>query len=149
MEQWCSDCKGSTFCLDPSSSMLRSPPNWLTSTSQKIGTKLLIKFDEILPFATSMIKPKIPSTNEASYLHNDSHEKVKNFEKPRVQWKVAKWLCKICECVKIWLSLDICVKYGQWVKIWPFKWKFDFHWIFVWNMLNVWKYNHLSEIWVS
>jgi hypothetical protein len=47
--------------------------------------------------------------------------------------------------VKIWLSLVICVKYAQCVKIWPFVWKFDFHWIFVWNMLNVWKYGHLSE----
>jgi hypothetical protein len=32
------------------------------------------------------------------------------------------------------------------VKIWPFVWKFDFHWIFMWNMLNVWKYDHLCEI---
>jgi hypothetical protein len=48
-------------------------------------------------------------------------------------------------CVKIWLSLDICVKYAQRVKIWPFVWKFDIHWIFMWNMLNVWKYGHLCE----
>jgi hypothetical protein len=34
-------------------------------------------------------------------------------------------------CVKIWLSLDICVKYVQRVKIWPFVCKFDFHWIFM------------------
>jgi hypothetical protein len=45
--------------------------------------------------------------------------KVKIFKKPRPQWKVAKRLCKICSmcknmviCVKIWLSLDICVKYA-------------------------------------
>jgi hypothetical protein len=31
------------------------------------------------------------------------------------------------------------------VKIWSFVWKFDFHWIFMWNMLNVWKYDHLCE----
>jgi hypothetical protein len=46
---------------------------------------------------------------------------------------------------KIILSLDICVKYAQCLKIWPFFWNLDFHWIFVWNMLNVWKYDHLCE----
>jgi hypothetical protein len=40
------------------------------------------QFDEIPPFVTSMIKPRIPSTNEASYLCNNHHEKVKNFKKP-------------------------------------------------------------------
>jgi hypothetical protein len=37
-----------------------------------------------------MIKPRIPSANEASYLRNDHHEKVKNFKKPRLQRKIAK-----------------------------------------------------------
>jgi hypothetical protein len=101
-------------------------------------------------------------------LHTCAMTKVKNFKKPRPQQKVEKLLCKICSmcenltfigylceilsicenmaiCVKIWLSLDICVKYAQCVKIWPFVWKFDFHWIFVWNMLNVWKYGHLMS----
>jgi hypothetical protein len=85
-------------------------------------------------------------------LHNDHHEKVKNLKKPRPQWKVAKWLCKMCSmcenmtiCVKIWLSMDIFVKYAQCVKIWPSVWKFDFQQIYVWNMLNVWKYDHLCE----
>jgi hypothetical protein len=77
-----------------------------------------------------MIKPRIPSTNEALYLRNDHHEKVKNFKKLRPQQKVAKWLC---------------VKYAQCMKIWTIVWKFDFHWIFLWNMLNVWKYGHLCE----
>jgi hypothetical protein len=70
----------------------------------------------------------------------------------RPQKKIAKWLCKICSMcenmiiyVKIWLSIDICVKYAQCVKIWLFVWKFDFYWIFVWNMINVWKYGHLCE----
>jgi hypothetical protein len=36
-------------------------------------------------------------------------------------------------------------KYAQCVKIWPLVWKFGFHLIFVWNMLNVWKYGHLCE----
>jgi hypothetical protein len=48
------------------------------------------QFDEIPPFVTSMIKPRIPSTNEAPYLHNDHHEKVKNSKKPRPQRKVAQ-----------------------------------------------------------
>jgi hypothetical protein len=48
------------------------------------------QFDEIPPFATSIIKPRIPSANEAPYLRNNHHEKVKNFKKPRSQWKVAK-----------------------------------------------------------
>jgi hypothetical protein len=33
------------------------------------------QFDEIPPFITSMIKPRIPSANEAPYLRNDHHEK--------------------------------------------------------------------------
>jgi hypothetical protein len=48
------------------------------------------QFDEIPSFVTSMIKRRIPSGNEAPYLHNDHHEKGKNFKKPRVQWKVVK-----------------------------------------------------------
>jgi hypothetical protein len=48
------------------------------------------QFNEIPPFITSMIKPRIPSANKAPYLCNDNHEKVKNFKKPRPQWKVAK-----------------------------------------------------------
>jgi hypothetical protein len=48
------------------------------------------QFDEIPLFVTSMIKPRIPLANEAPYLHNGHHEKVKNFKKPRPQWKVAK-----------------------------------------------------------
>jgi hypothetical protein len=47
-------------------------------------------FDEIPTFATSMIKPRIPSANETPYLRNDYQEKVKNFKKPREQRKVAK-----------------------------------------------------------
>jgi hypothetical protein len=33
------------------------------------------QFDEIHPFITSMIKPRIPSANEAPYLRNDHHKK--------------------------------------------------------------------------
>jgi hypothetical protein len=42
------------------------------------------QFDEIPHFITSMIKPRIPSTNEAPYLCNDHHEKVKKFKKKTV-----------------------------------------------------------------
>jgi hypothetical protein len=48
------------------------------------------QFDEISPFLTSMIKPRIPSANKAPYLCNDHHEKVKNFKKLRAQRKLAK-----------------------------------------------------------
>jgi hypothetical protein len=48
------------------------------------------QFDEIPPFITSMIKPRIPSSKDILYLRNDHHEKVKNFKKPRAQRKVAK-----------------------------------------------------------
>ena len=47
------------------------------------------QFDEIPPFATTMIKPRIPSTNETPYFRNDHQEKVKNVKKPRAQPKVA------------------------------------------------------------
>jgi hypothetical protein len=42
------------------------------------------QFDEIPPFITSMMKPRIPSANETPYLHNGHHEKVQNFKKPRI-----------------------------------------------------------------
>jgi hypothetical protein len=41
------------------------------------------QFDEIPPFITLMIKLRIPSANEAPYLHNDHHEKVKNSKKTK------------------------------------------------------------------
>jgi hypothetical protein len=37
----------------------------------------------------------------------------------------------MASCVKMWLVLNICVKYAKCVKIWSFVWKFDFQWIFV------------------
>jgi hypothetical protein len=43
------------------------------------------QFDEIPPFITTMIKPRIPSSKDIPYLRNDHHEKVKNFKKQRVQ----------------------------------------------------------------
>jgi hypothetical protein len=48
------------------------------------------QFDEIPPFITSMIKPRISSANETPYWRNDHHEKVKNSKKPRPQWKGAQ-----------------------------------------------------------
>jgi hypothetical protein len=125
---------------------------WIIRVENVIDEEEFDQFDKIPAFITPMIKPRIPSTNEAPFFRNDHHEKVKNFKKPRPQQKVAKWLCKICSmcgnmtiCVKSWVSLDICVKYTECGKVWPFVWKFDFHWIFVWNMLNVWKYDHFCE----
>jgi hypothetical protein len=54
------------------------------------------QFDEIPPFITSMIKRRIPSSKDIPYLRNNHYEKVKNFKKPRVQQKVAKWLPTQC-----------------------------------------------------
>jgi hypothetical protein len=48
------------------------------------------QFDEISPFVSPIIKPRIPSANKALYLRNDHHEKVNNFKKPRPERKVAK-----------------------------------------------------------
>jgi hypothetical protein len=55
-----------------------------------IGEEEFDQFDEIPPFATSTIKPRIPSANKSTYLCNYQHEKVNNFKKPRAQRKVAK-----------------------------------------------------------
>jgi hypothetical protein len=55
-----------------------------------VDDEVFDQFDEIPPFVTLMIKPRIPSANEAPYMRNDHHEKVKNFKKPRPQRKVAK-----------------------------------------------------------
>jgi hypothetical protein len=125
---------------------------WIIRVKNVVDEEEFDQFDEIPPFATSMIKPRIPPANKGPYLRNDRHEKVKNFRKQRQQCKVAKWLCKICSmyenmtiCMNFWLSMDICVKYAQCVKIWPFVWKYDFYWIFVQNMLNVWKYGHFCK----
>jgi hypothetical protein len=38
------------------------------------------QFDEIPPFITSMINPRIPSSKDIPYLRNDHHEKLKNFK---------------------------------------------------------------------
>jgi hypothetical protein len=74
--------------------------------------------------------------------------KVKNFKKPRPQWKVAKWLCKICSmcenmaiCVKIWFSFDICVKIWLFLKCVHFlkscaQFLMDTYWIL--QLLNFW-----------
>jgi hypothetical protein len=73
-----------------------------------------------------------------SLLMQQSPWKSQEFQKLRPQRKVAQWLCKICStcenmvsCVKMWLVLNICLKYAKCVKIWPFVLEFDFHWIFM------------------
>jgi hypothetical protein len=50
------------------------------------------QFDEIPPFITSMIKPRIPSANKAPYLRNDHHEKVKNFKKTKTAMESSKMI---------------------------------------------------------
>jgi hypothetical protein len=56
-----------------------------------VDEEVFNQFDEIPPFITLMIKPRIPSANEAPYLRNDHHGKVKNLKKKsRPQWKIAK-----------------------------------------------------------
>jgi hypothetical protein len=69
---------------------------WIVRVENPVDEEEFDQFDEIPPFITSMIKPRIPSANKAPYLQNDHNEKVMNFKKPRPHWKVAKWLCKIC-----------------------------------------------------
>jgi hypothetical protein len=102
---------------------------WIVRVENAVDEEEFNQMDEVPPFITSMIKPRIPSANEALYLRNDDHEKLKNFKKPRSQCNVAKWLSKICSMCE---NMTICVK-------------MYFQWIFVWNMLNVWKYDHLCE----
>jgi hypothetical protein len=50
------------------------------------------QFDEIPPFAISMINPRIPLPNETPYLRNDHHEKVKNFKKPETAMESSKMI---------------------------------------------------------
>jgi ABC-type microcin C transport system permease subunit YejE len=70
---------------------------WIIGVENAVDEEEFDQFDEIPSFVTSMTKLRIQSTNEALYLRNDHHEKVKNFKKkPRPQRKVAKSLCKIC-----------------------------------------------------
>jgi hypothetical protein len=131
-----------------------SRKQWIVGVENIVDEEEFDQFDKVPPFNTHMIKPRIPSDNKAPYLRNSHHEKVKNLKKTKSQRKVAKWFCKLCSMcknltsigylceifsmcenmavwVKNWFSLDICVKYAQCVKIWPFEWKFKFHWIFV------------------
>jgi hypothetical protein len=75
---------------------------WIVGVENAVDEEEFDQFDEIPPFVTLMIKPRIPSANKAPYLHNDHHKKVKNFKKPRPQRKVAKWLLNYAQCVKIW-----------------------------------------------
>jgi hypothetical protein len=56
---------------------------WIIRVVNAVNEEKFDQFDEIFHFTTLMIKPRILSTNEAPYLHNDHHEKVKNFKKPR------------------------------------------------------------------
>jgi hypothetical protein len=46
---------------------------WIVRVENAVDEEEFDQFDEIPPFVTSMIKPRIPSAN-------DHHEKVKNFK---------------------------------------------------------------------
>jgi hypothetical protein len=46
--------------------------------------------NEIPPFVTSMIKPRIPSANEAPYLRNGHHEKSQEFQKTKAAMESSK-----------------------------------------------------------
>jgi hypothetical protein len=48
---------------------------WIIRVENAVDEKEFDQFDEIPPFVTSMINPRIPSANEAPYLHNDYHKK--------------------------------------------------------------------------
>jgi hypothetical protein len=111
---------------------------WIIEVENAVDEEEFDQFDEIPPFTTSMINPRIPSSNEL--------RKNQEFQKSKTAIKSSKMIvCKICSlcenmviCVEIWLSLDICVNYAQCVKIWPFVWKFDFHLIFEWKYGRFW-----------
>jgi hypothetical protein len=79
---------------------------WIIGVENAVDEEEFAQFDEIPPFVTSMIKPRIPSANKARYLHNDDHEKVKNFKKPILQRKVAKWL--YVKYAKVWKYGHLC-----------------------------------------
>jgi hypothetical protein len=102
---------------------------WIVGVENAVDEEEFDQFDEIPPFVTPMIKPRIPSANKASYLRNDHREKLKNLKTKTAMESSKMIVCKIC---------SMCENM-------TFVWKFDFHWIFVWNMLNVWKYGHLCE----
>jgi hypothetical protein len=57
----------------------------ITGVKNAVDEEEFDQFDDIPPFVTSVIKPRIPSANEAPYLRNEHHEKVKNYKKPRPQ----------------------------------------------------------------
>jgi hypothetical protein len=56
---------------------------WIVRVENAVDEEEFDQFDWIPPFVTSMSKPRISSTNEASYLRNDHHGKVKNSKKTK------------------------------------------------------------------
>jgi hypothetical protein len=54
---------------------------WIIGVENAVDEEEFDQFDEIPPFVTLMIKPRITSTNGAPYLHNDHHKKVKKIQK--------------------------------------------------------------------
>jgi hypothetical protein len=74
------------YILDTTNKRLKvviTGKRWIIRVENAVHEEEFDQFDEIPPFATTMIKPRIPSANKAPYY--DNHEKVKNFKKPRAQ----------------------------------------------------------------
>jgi hypothetical protein len=65
---------------------------WIVRVKNAVDEKEFDQFDEISSFITSMIKLRIPSADEAPYLHNDHHEKVKKFKKTKTTTKSSKMI---------------------------------------------------------
>jgi hypothetical protein len=71
----------------------KSEPFVLANTSHKFSmfqTQQTKDLRWLYPKNDESLESRIPSSKDISYLRNDHHEKVKNFKKPRAQWKVAK-----------------------------------------------------------
>jgi hypothetical protein len=63
---------------------------WIIRVENAVDEEEFDQFDEIPPFVTSMLKPRIPLVNEAPYLRNDHHEKLKNFKKTKTATESSK-----------------------------------------------------------
>jgi hypothetical protein len=65
---------------------------WIIEVENAIDEEEFDQFDEIPHFVTSMIKPRIPSANEALYLRNDYHEKNQEFKKIKIATENSKMI---------------------------------------------------------
>jgi hypothetical protein len=56
---------------------------WIVRVENTVDDEEFDQFDEIHPFIILMIRPRIPSVNEAPYLRNDHYEKNQEFQKTK------------------------------------------------------------------